>query len=200
MGPGTSAEYRGAPDRHRLVAGLAEPGQRPLRIHARGRRQPRAARLRAGRAGPAARGRARGRRWTRSRSRTSTSTTGATSSRGSGAASTSPRTGLFRSRSSGCSPAATSSSTALGERLGFPDMFQRTFHLSEYEPDVPFEIGKLDRHADACPALHAPDVRVPRPVERRGARVLGRLGAVGRAREVGARRRSLRLRGDAPAR
>ena len=33
--------------------------------------------------------------------------------------------------------------TALGERLGFPDMFERTFHLSEYEPDTPFRIGKL---------------------------------------------------------
>ena len=45
--PGTSAEYRGAPDRHRLVAGMAEPRQRALRVHARGRREPRAARLRA---------------------------------------------------------------------------------------------------------------------------------------------------------
>jgi ribonuclease BN (tRNA processing enzyme) len=32
---------------------------------------------------------------------------------------------------------------ALGERLGFPDMFERTFHLAEYEPDKPFSIGKL---------------------------------------------------------
>jgi ribonuclease BN (tRNA processing enzyme) len=32
---------------------------------------------------------------------------------------------------------------ALGERLGFPDMFERTFHLSEYEPDKPFSIGNL---------------------------------------------------------
>jgi ribonuclease BN (tRNA processing enzyme) len=32
---------------------------------------------------------------------------------------------------------------SLGERLGFPDMFERTFELSEYEPDTPFTIGKL---------------------------------------------------------
>ena len=31
----------------------------------------------------------------------------------------------------------------LGERLGFPDMFERTFDLAEYEPDKPFNIGKL---------------------------------------------------------
>jgi len=31
----------------------------------------------------------------------------------------------------------------LGERLGFPDMFERTFDLSEYEPDTPFAIGEL---------------------------------------------------------
>ena len=33
--------------------------------------------------------------------------------------------------------------SGLGERLGFPDMFERTFHLSEYKPDTPFEVGKL---------------------------------------------------------
>src|SRR5580765_3110659 len=33
--------------------------------------------------------------------------------------------------------------TALGERLGFPDMFERTFDLSEYEPNTAFPIGKL---------------------------------------------------------
>jgi ribonuclease BN (tRNA processing enzyme) len=32
---------------------------------------------------------------------------------------------------------------SLGERLGFPDMFERTFELEEYEPDTPFRIGKL---------------------------------------------------------
>jgi len=31
----------------------------------------------------------------------------------------------------------------LGARLGFPDMFERTFELSEYVPDAPFSIGKL---------------------------------------------------------
>jgi len=33
--------------------------------------------------------------------------------------------------------------TEIGERLGFPDMFERTFELFEYAPDTPFEIGKL---------------------------------------------------------
>ena len=33
--------------------------------------------------------------------------------------------------------------SGLGEQLGFPDMFDRTFHLSEYAPNTPFEIGKL---------------------------------------------------------
>ncbi len=28
--------------------------------------------------------------------------------------------------------------TALGERLGFPDMFERAFQLAEYEPNVAF--------------------------------------------------------------
>jgi ribonuclease BN (tRNA processing enzyme) len=32
---------------------------------------------------------------------------------------------------------------SLGERLGFPDMFERTFELAEYAPDTPFSIGKL---------------------------------------------------------
>src|SRR5262245_19164070 len=63
IGPGTSAEYRGAPDRHRLLAGVAEPRQRTFRVHARGEREPCPARLRAGgprptaRAEPVARGR-----------------------------------------------------------------------------------------------------------------------------------------------
>jgi len=41
--------------------------------------------------------------------------------------------------------------TALGERLGFPDMFERTFHLSEYEGGVPFEIGRLAVTATRVP-------------------------------------------------
>jgi ribonuclease BN (tRNA processing enzyme) len=32
---------------------------------------------------------------------------------------------------------------SLGERLGFPDMFERAFQLSEYEPGVPFSTGGL---------------------------------------------------------
>ena len=31
----------------------------------------------------------------------------------------------------------------LGQRLGFPDMFERTFDLHEYVPDTPFETGPL---------------------------------------------------------
>ncbi|MBA2641918.1 MAG: MBL fold metallo-hydrolase [Actinobacteria bacterium] len=33
--------------------------------------------------------------------------------------------------------------TALGERLGFPDMFERAFQLAEYEPNVAFSAGGL---------------------------------------------------------
>jgi ribonuclease BN (tRNA processing enzyme) len=39
----------------------------------------------------------------------------------------------------------------LGERLGFPDMFERTFHLSEYEPGKPFLTGKLEVTATRVP-------------------------------------------------
>jgi ribonuclease BN (tRNA processing enzyme) len=31
----------------------------------------------------------------------------------------------------------------LGGRLGFPDMFERTFHTSEYRPGIPFAVGDL---------------------------------------------------------
>jgi ribonuclease BN (tRNA processing enzyme) len=31
----------------------------------------------------------------------------------------------------------------IGERLGFPDMFERTFHIHEYSADTPFEVGSL---------------------------------------------------------
>jgi ribonuclease BN (tRNA processing enzyme) len=33
--------------------------------------------------------------------------------------------------------------TALGGRLGFPDMFERAFRLSEYKPNTPFSTGAL---------------------------------------------------------
>jgi len=39
----------------------------------------------------------------------------------------------------------------IGDRLGFPDMFERTFALSEYEPDTPFEVGKLTVTATRVP-------------------------------------------------
>src|SRR6187455_2258776 len=56
IGPGTSAEYRGAPDRHRLLTGMAEPGERAFRVHARSRRESGFARLRPRRPRSAARG------------------------------------------------------------------------------------------------------------------------------------------------
>lgn len=40
---------------------------------------------------------------------------------------------------------------SLGERLGFPDMFERTFELSEYQPDTPFEVGSLTVTATRVP-------------------------------------------------
>ncbi len=39
----------------------------------------------------------------------------------------------------------------LGERLGFPDMFERTFELTEYAPDTAFEIGPLAVTATRVP-------------------------------------------------
>ena len=48
-------------------------------------------------------------------------------------------------------PGGTEYLTVLGERLGFPDMFERTFHIAEYEPDVPFSIGKLAVTATRVP-------------------------------------------------
>jgi ribonuclease BN (tRNA processing enzyme) len=39
----------------------------------------------------------------------------------------------------------------LGESLGFPDMFERTFRLSEYAPDTPFRIGELSVTATRVP-------------------------------------------------
>ena len=40
-------------------------------------------------------------------------------------------------------PGGTDFLVALGGRLGFPDMFERTFELSEYQPDTPFRAGPL---------------------------------------------------------
>jgi ribonuclease BN (tRNA processing enzyme) len=41
--------------------------------------------------------------------------------------------------------------TSLGERLGFPDMFERTFELAEYEPKTPFWVGSLEITATRVP-------------------------------------------------
>jgi ribonuclease BN (tRNA processing enzyme) len=40
-------------------------------------------------------------------------------------------------------PGGTEFLVSLGGRLGFPDMFERTFELSEYQPDTPFQTGPL---------------------------------------------------------
>ncbi|HXF97666.1 MAG TPA: MBL fold metallo-hydrolase [Gaiellaceae bacterium] len=40
-------------------------------------------------------------------------------------------------------PGGTEFLAQLGERLGFPDMFERSFHLAEYGPDEPFAVGPL---------------------------------------------------------
>ena len=86
-----------------------------------------------------------------------------------------------------------SSSRSLGERLGFPDMFERTFELAEYEPDTPFAIGKLAVTPTRVP--HYTLETYAFRVQANGAvlDLLGRLGAVGGARRGGARRRSVRL-------
>ena len=39
----------------------------------------------------------------------------------------------------------------IGARLGFPDMFERTFHMSEYEPGIPFVVGDLAVTATRVP-------------------------------------------------
>jgi ribonuclease BN (tRNA processing enzyme) len=41
--------------------------------------------------------------------------------------------------------------TDLGQRLGFPDMFERTFQLEEYAPDTPFDVGPLRVTATRVP-------------------------------------------------
>jgi ribonuclease BN (tRNA processing enzyme) len=39
----------------------------------------------------------------------------------------------------------------IGARLGFPDMFERTFHMSEYQPGIPFVVGSLAVTATRVP-------------------------------------------------
>jgi ribonuclease BN (tRNA processing enzyme) len=43
----------------------------------------------------------------------------------------------------------------IGARLGFPDMFERTFHVREYAPDTPFQVGDL-----AVTAVRVPHYRL----------------------------------------
>ena len=178
--PGTSADYRGASDRHRLVAGVAEPGERAFRLHAPGRREPRPTRLRAGRPRSPSASTRNGRTSTRSRSPTSTSTTGAISCRGCGArfylASRRP---VSQPGAVGPARWARELLAALGERLGFPDMFERTFRPLRVRARHAVRNWKLVRHADTGSSLPARDVRVPRSGERSCACLLGRLRAVG---------------------
>ena len=90
--------------------------------------------------------------------------------------------------------------TGLGERLGFPDMFERTFELSEYQPDTPFQRRATHGHPDPRAPLHPPDLRLPGRRRRARARVLGRLRALGGAGQGRTRRRPVRLRSDAATR
>ena len=88
---------------------------------------------------------------------------------------------------------------SLGDRLGFPDMFERTFELSEYEPDTPFQIGKL-----AVTPTRVPHYRLETyafRVQSNGAVLTysGDSAPSDRARRVCPRCGSLRVRGDAPA-
>ena len=39
----------------------------------------------------------------------------------------------------------------IGSRLGFSDMFERTFHMSEYQPGIPFVVGSLAVTATRVP-------------------------------------------------
>jgi ribonuclease BN (tRNA processing enzyme) len=48
-------------------------------------------------------------------------------------------------------PGGTEFLADLGSRIGFPDMFERTFQLAEYEPDTPFRVGPLEVKAIRVP-------------------------------------------------
>ena len=71
-----------------------------------------------------------------------------------------------------------SSSTSLGERLGFPDMFERTFDLSEYEPDTPFASGSSTVTPTRVPHYRLETYAFRVQSNGSCARVLGRLRAV----------------------
>ena len=76
-----------------------------------------------------------------------------------------------RRRSSGSTAAGGRSLEDLGSRIGFPDMFERTFVLAEYRPETTFSTAAgLDVHPCGCPA-QARDVRLPGHERRRDARV-----------------------------
>src|SRR5262245_30558528 len=185
IAPGTWAEYRGAPDRHRLLAGMAEPGERTLRIHARSRREPGAPRLRARRPRPAPRERplAGGRR---DRDHAL------------------PPRPLGRPRPLGLGKLlplverAHSEAGVVGAagRRGVSGRARRATWVPGHVRAHVRAVGvrarpavrdrQPGRDADARPALHAADLRLPRAGERSSADVLGRLGPVGGARPVGA--------------
>ena len=77
-------------------------------------------------------------------SRTSTSTTGETSSPGFGGRFYLSTNGPLPKPALWVQPGGREFLVSLGERLGFPDMFERTFELSEYQPDTPFRAGPLE--------------------------------------------------------
>src|SRR3989304_7074865 len=179
--PGTSAEYRGAPERHRLLSGLAEPRQPALGLHARGRRQPRLARLRPRSPGPPAGdvALARGRRDRHHAL---------------------PPRPLGRPRAVGLGhllsrvrcPRPETEALGPARRRRVPRLARGAARLPGHvRAYVPFERVRARhpvpgrearRHANACPALPPRDVRLPRAVERRRAHVLRRLGALAGAR------------------
>ena len=86
-----------------------------------------------------------------------------------------------------------------GSRLGFPDMFERVFGVHEYAPGVPFVAAAHTVVATRVPhyRLDAYALRVRR---RADDDLLRRLRPERRARGRGARRRPVRLRGDAAPR
>ena len=77
---------------------------------------------------------------------------------------------VSQARLCGSSRAAPSSSHRSGNGSASPTCSSARSSSRSTQPDTPFRDREARRHADAGPALHAPDVRVPRAVERRRAR------------------------------
>ena len=103
--------------------------------------------------------------------------------------------------SSGCRPRAASGSGTSASRLGWDDMFDQTFDVARLPGGRAVRGRRLHaRSPGGCPTTRcSPSASASRTAARL-ARLLGRLRARRRARRAGARRRPLRLRGDARAR